>query len=54
MGVKGTSEDFVWMDTKDWSEERLRGAERLRDELGYFIKGKAHETRMTEAEYPGT
>lgn len=53
-GVKGSSEDFIYMDTVGWTEEDFRKAEQLRQELGYFIEGKAQQSRVSEAEYPGT
>ena len=53
-GVKGSSEDFVYLDTDGWTAEDIRNAERLRQERGYFIKGRAKETHVSEAEYPGT
>ena len=51
-GVKGSSEDFIYLDTDDWTQEQLRNAEELRQELDYFIEGKARESRLTESEYP--
>lgn len=53
-GVRGSSEDFVFMDTQDWSAEDLSRAERLRQQLGYFLPGRAIETRVVEDEYPGS
>ncbi|MER9184842.1 hypothetical protein [Mesorhizobium sp. M0159] len=51
-GVKGSSEDFVLIDTKDWPPEAVKKAEKLRQELGYFLPGKAIETRLRVDEYP--
>jgi hypothetical protein len=51
-GVKGTSEDFIFMDTSDWSEQRLAAAEKLRQELSLFVDGKTAETKLSESEYP--
>lgn len=51
-GVKGSSEDFIYMDTDGWSEERIVAAEKLRQELGFYIEGVAERGRINEAEYP--
>ena len=53
-GVRGGSEDFVFMDTEGWDREQFRKAEELRQECGYFVEGKAQQIRITESEYPGT
>ena len=52
-GVRGSSEDFLFMDTEEWSAERIADAEKMRQELGYFLPGRAVETRVVEEEYPG-
>ena len=44
-GVKGSSEDFILLDTSDWSPEQLDAAATLREELGYFVDGKAKFSR---------
>lgn len=51
-GVSGSSEDFVYIDTSDWTDEGLAGAIRVREELQYFIPGKMIESRVNEDEYP--
>ena len=51
-GVKGSSEDFIYLDTLDWTEEMIEKGEKLRQDLGYFVKGKAQEKRVNEREYP--
>lgn len=51
-GVKGSSEDLIFLDTTDWTEQRLAEAEKLRQELGYFIDGKTKKNRIIEDEYP--
>ena len=51
-GVSGSSEDFVYLDTKGWTDEAISGAVRIREELEYFMPGKAIESRMSEDEYP--
>lgn len=53
-GVQGSSEDFVLMDTIDWTQQDVEHAEALRQDLGYFIQGRAHQTRFIEDEYPGS
>lgn len=52
MGVKGSSQDFLLIDTKDWPSEAVEKAEQLRQEFGYFIPGKAIESRVHVDEYP--
>jgi hypothetical protein len=51
-GVSGSSEDFVYMDTLDWTDEALTGAIRVREELQYFVPGKTIESWVNEDEYP--
>jgi hypothetical protein len=51
-GVKGSSEDFIVLDTRNWTPEVIRAAETLRRELGYFIPGKSVQSRINEEEYP--
>ena len=53
-GVKGSTEDFIYMDTDGWAEEEFRKADEVRQELGYFIEGNARQSQISEAEYPGT
>jgi hypothetical protein len=53
-GVRGSSEDFLFMDTEEWSAAKIAEAEKMRQELGYFLPGRAIETRVVEEEYPGT
>ena len=52
-GVNGHSEDFVRIDTSDWTAEDLSRAEKIRTDFGYFVLGKATQTRLSEFEYPG-
>jgi hypothetical protein len=52
--VSGSSEDFVYLDTKGWTDEAKSAAVRIRDELQYFIPSKAIERRINEDEYPET
>ncbi len=51
-GVRGSSEDFIFWDTVDWTEEAISRAQKLREELGYFQPGQVIETRLIEDEYP--
>ncbi|VAV87755.1 hypothetical protein MNBD_ALPHA08-2547 [hydrothermal vent metagenome] len=53
-GVKGSSEDFIAMDTCGWTEKDIEKAEQTRQELGFFVEGKVKEARLSESEYPGT
>ena len=53
-GVKGSSEDFVFMDTGNWTGAEIQEAQKLREELGYFKGGSAIMTRLSEDEYPGS
>jgi hypothetical protein len=53
-GVRGSSEDFVYLDTKGWTDEVLAGAVRIREEMQYFLPGRAIESRVNEEEYPET
>lgn len=46
------SEDFIYMDTIDWSDEKIQKAKELRHTLGYFIEGKAQHSIVDEPEYP--
>jgi len=51
-GVKGSSEDLIVMDTRAWTTEQISQAEKLRQNLGYFVDGKMQRTQMIEDEYP--
>ncbi|UWU66097.1 hypothetical protein [Bradyrhizobium sp. NC92] len=51
-GVKGSSEDFVFMDTAAWTAEEIQNAQKMRAELGYFKEGTAVMSRLSEDEYP--
>jgi len=51
-GADGGSEDFILLDTTEWTREDQARAERVRTELGYYVAGRAAETRMVEDEYP--
>lgn len=48
-GVKGSSEDFILMDTSEWTAEDLAKAEVIRQEGQYFLGQYA---RLDEKEYP--
>jgi len=51
-GVKGSSEDLVFMDVSNWGSEEFSRAEKMQQDLGYFLPGKRLETRVQETEYP--
>ncbi|MCP3402156.1 hypothetical protein [Bradyrhizobium sp. CCGB20] len=53
-GVEGSSEDFIFMDTAEWTADRMQNAQKIRDELGFFKAGNMTLTRFTEDEYPGS
>jgi hypothetical protein len=52
-GVRGSSEDFLFMDTALWSDDAIQKAGQLRQELGYFMREQAASSHMVEDEYPG-
>ena len=51
-GIDGGSEDFIYIDTAHWTDAMLAAADQVREELQYFIPGKAVESRIEEDEYP--
>ncbi|MCP4329478.1 MAG: hypothetical protein GY791_13700 [Alphaproteobacteria bacterium] len=53
-GVQGSSEDFIYLDTEEWTKKALENAEQLRQEWGYIVEGMAQMVEVAEAEYPGT
>ncbi|WP_157785588.1 hypothetical protein [Sinorhizobium fredii] len=52
LGVKGRSEDFILIDTQDWTLEQIEKAEELRQLAGHFIDGRTILNRVHEQEYP--
>lgn len=52
LGVKGSSEDFVCLDTGDWTAEDIQKVQQLRTNMGYF-KGGTPVLPLSEDEYPG-
>jgi hypothetical protein len=50
-GVKGSSEDFILMDTAGWTAEETAKAEVIRQEGRYFV---GPSSRIDELEYPAT
>ena len=48
-GVKGSSEDFIILNTTDWTAEQIAEAERIRQEGQFFIGNKS---RLIDKEYP--
>ncbi|MET4803609.1 hypothetical protein [Bradyrhizobium sp. LB11.1] len=53
LGVEGSSEDFICIDTECWTNEDVTNAQKIRTELGYFKDGNAVVSRLSEDEYPG-
>jgi hypothetical protein len=53
-GVEGSSEDFLYLDTGEWTADCIERAWKMRDELGLFKEGNAILTRLSEDEYPGS
>ena len=53
-GVEGSSEDFHYLDTGEWTTDHIERARKMRDELGLFKEGNAILTRLSEDEYPGS
>ena len=53
-GVKGSSEDFVFIDTGEWTAEQIEKAQKVRTEAGYFKERTAVLSRISEDEYPGS
>jgi hypothetical protein len=51
-GVVGASEDFLLLDTKNWTPKMIQAAQQLRQELGLFLPGQAEQNRINEMEYP--
>ncbi len=54
LGVKGSSEDFVCLDTAEWTGEEIENAQKIRAELGYFKGRNAVLPSLSEDEYPGS
>ncbi|WP_315701878.1 MULTISPECIES: hypothetical protein [unclassified Bradyrhizobium] len=52
LDANGTSEDFVCLDTGDWTTEDVQKAEQLRADMEYFKRGKPI-LPLSEDEYPG-
>ncbi len=53
-GVKGSSEDFICLDTGEWTAEDIQRAQQLRTDLGYFKGGNAILSSLSEDESPGS
>ena len=51
-GVRGSSEDFLFMDTEDWTDAELAEAVELRRALDLFSDGNVVASRLVEDEYP--
>jgi hypothetical protein len=54
LGVKGSSEDFICLDTGEWTAGEIEKAQKMRTELGYFKGGNAILPCLSEDEYPGS
>jgi hypothetical protein len=54
LGVKGSSEDFICLDTAEWTTEEIQKAQQIRNDLGYFKRRVAILPRLSEDEYPGS
>lgn len=48
----GGSEDFCLIDTGSWDEQDIAQAQKVREDLGYFMPGKMVETNIQADEYP--
>jgi hypothetical protein len=53
VGVSGSSEDFIYLDTGEWTADDIEKAQKLRMELGIFMGGNSILPRIAEDEYPG-
>jgi hypothetical protein len=53
-GVKGSSEDFIYLDTGEWTAEDIERAQKMRADLGLFQGGNAVLPRLSEHEYPSS
>ncbi|TBW52564.1 hypothetical protein EZI54_16110 [Marinobacter halodurans] len=51
-GNDGSSEDMVYIDTRQWSEEDYAEAHKVREEFGFFKENSVKETRGTSFQYP--
>ena len=47
--VKGSSEDFLYMDTSEWTQEQVADAGKIRQEGKFFLSA---QSRIDEMEYP--
>ena len=52
LDLKGSSEDFICLDTADWTAEDIQKGQQLRTDMGYF-KGGNPVLPLSEDEYPG-
>ncbi len=50
--VKGTSEDFLLLDTNNWTKAEIENAERHRQDFGHFLENQVIEQQIHEEEYP--
>ena len=48
----GGSEDFCLIDTEGWDQQGIAQAQKIQEDLGYFLKGARTETNINVDEYP--
>src|SRR5690606_15638432 len=53
-GQQGSSEDLVYLDASNWTDEEAQKAEAIRKGLGYFVEGVMQEQLVDAEEYPGS
>lgn len=51
-GQQGASEDLVYLDASNWTDEEALKAEAIRKDLGYFVEGVMQEQLVDAEEYP--
>lgn len=53
-GQQGSSEDLIYLDASNWTDEEAQRAESIRKDLGYFVEGVMQEQLVDAEEYPGS
>lgn len=53
-GQQGSSEDLIYFDASNWTDEEAQRAEVIRKDLGYFVEGVMQEQLVDAEEYPGS
>lgn len=51
---QGSSEDLLYLDAHNWTDEDAQKAEAIRQDLGYFVDGVMQEQLIDAEEYPGS